>query len=362
VTSAALWLAARELASRRSRVALAALVVAAIAAAVTATELVARAREDAIAAQIDAMGPAVTVVPRGTSAGALARYELAGVLPGGVEEGVRAALGRDLRALERRIVVRREISGAVFPVVGVHPDTSLDPPPSPDAAVVGAELARRLGGATSVSVDGRPYPVAGVLPSTGSVEDLAVFLRNDAVRALAALDGVNELRVFLRAGVAPRDAEARLARAGLDAAVIRSDRGDVADHDTQASLSRHRGVAYGVMAAVAMLCLLIVAHLDAAERRVELATLVAIGASRGTVLGGLLARSAIVALAGAIGGTAGGAALAVAQDRSVVEVLASSWALATMTAAAAVVVGLVAAAPTALATVARDPVRELQEG
>jgi hypothetical protein len=112
-------------------VALAGLVIAAIAATVTAMELVARAREEAVAAQIDAMGPALTVVPRGTSAGALARYELGeGALPAGVEEAVQGALGSDLRSIERRLVVHREVAGARVPVVGVEagvvPDAGQD--------------------------------------------------------------------------------------------------------------------------------------------------------------------------------------------------------------------------------------------
>ncbi len=289
MTSPALWLAVRELVTRRRRVALAGLVIAAIAATVTATELVARAREEAVAAQIDAMGPALTVVPRGTSAGALARYELGeGALPASVEEAVRGALGSDLRSIERRLVVHREVAGARVPVVGVEAGVVPAAAQEPGSVALGSELARRLGDASNVVVDGRELQVKGVMPSTASAEDVALFMPLAAARALAAAEGVNELRLSLRAGVSPRDAEARLARATIGAAVIRSDRGDVADREAQESLSRHRGVAYAVMGAVAALCLLIAAHLDAAERRVELATLVAIGASRWTVLGALL--------------------------------------------------------------------------
>jgi putative ABC transport system permease protein len=182
-----------------------------------------------------------------------------------------------------------------------------------------------------------------------------------AARALTAVDGVNELRLSLRAGISPRDAEARLARATIGAEVIRSDRGAVADREAQESLSRHRGVTYAVMGAVAALCLLIAAHLDASERRVELATLVAIGASRWTVLGALLFRSAIVAASGAALGVVVGAALAAGQDFAVAGALGRAWPLGVATVGAAVAVGVVAAAPTALVTLARDPVRELQE-
>jgi hypothetical protein len=362
VTSPAVWLAVRELVARRRRVALAGAVIAAIAATVTATELVARAREEAVAAQIDAMGPALTLVPQGVSAGALARYELGeSALPADVEAAVRGALGGDLRSIERRLVVHREVAGARVPVVGVEAGLLPAAAREPGAAALGSELARRLGDVSSVALGGRELRVKGVLPSAGNIEDVAIFLSLAEARALAGVQGVNELRLFLRAGVSPRAAEARLARSSLGAAVIRSDRGDVADRETQESLARHRGIAYAVMGSVAALCLLIAAHLDAAERRVELATLVAIGASQWTVLGALLLRSAIVAASGAALGVVVGAALAAGQDLAVAGALGQAWSLGVATVGAAIALGVAAGTPTALATIARDPVRELQE-
>jgi putative ABC transport system permease protein len=210
-------------------------------------------------------------------------------------------------------------------------------------------------------VDGQPFRVARVLPSTGSVDDVALFVPMDTARALARQGEPNVLRLFLRAGVAPRAAEARLARAALGAAVIRSDRGDVADRDTHASLARHRGVAYALLAAVAALCLVVAAHLDAGERRVELATLTAIGASRATVLGAVLSRSAIVAAAGAACGLAAGALLAWHQDPGVLSVLPRAGPLAAATFGAAVVVGIAAAAPTAAASAIREDLRRIAE-
>lgn len=360
--SPALWLALRELAARRGRLALAGAVVAALTATVTATELVARAREEAIAARIDAIGPALTVVPRGVSAGALARYELGeGSLPPSVEAEVRRALADELRAVERRLVVHREVGGARVPVVGVEASVLSGPGRPPEEAALGAELARRVGPVSVLSIGERARAVGGVRPSAGGPEDLAVFMPLEAVRALAGGDGVNELRLFLRAGVPPRAAEARLAAAGLEASVVRTDRGEVADREVHGSLALHRGVAYALMGGIAALCLLVAAHLDASERQVELATLVAIGASRWTVLGALLSRSALVAAAGAALGAAGGAILAVAQDPAASPSLLDAARLGATAVGAALALGAAAAAPTALAAAARDPVLDLQE-
>jgi ABC-type lipoprotein release transport system permease subunit len=363
VTSPALWLALRELGVRRRRAALAVLVVAATATAATALELVGRAREEAISVQIDAIGPALTIVSPGATPGALARLELQeSTLSASVEPRVRAVLGRDLRALERRLVVQRQVAGARVPVIGVEPHLMPAAFRADATVAVGSELARRLGDASSVTVEDREYPLVGALPSTGTADDAAVLMRLGTVQALSGVDGANALRLYLRAGVSPRDAEAKLARAGLDAAIVGSDRGGVADGEAQASLARHRGVAYAIMALVAGLCLLIAAHLDASERRIEMATLVAIGASRRTVLVAIVSRSAIVAVAGAAVGAAAGATLAIGQDPSLVAVVGGPWDVVAFTIAAALGIGIVAVAPTAIVSVTRDPVRELQEG
>jgi hypothetical protein len=358
----ALWLARRELATRWPRVALAVAVVAAIAGAATAMELVARAREEAVAVRIDAIGPAVTLVARGVTAAALARYDLGpGVLPPDVPARVEAALGAELRAVEGRLVVLRDVAGTRTPVVGVPPGGSVPLPARADGVVVGSEVGRHVG-AAPLSLDGRAFRVEGTLPSTATVEDTAVFLPLEVAQGLAGVAGVNELRVFLRAGASPRDAAERLVAHAIPAAVLRADRGEVADGEAHVALARHRRAAYGVMAAVAALCLLIAAHLDASERRVEVATLVAIGAGRATVLAALVARSAIVSAAGALIGVVGGVALAAAQDPAVAASVWRAWPVAAGTLLAAVVVGVAAAGPTALACALRDPVPELQEG
>ena len=362
MTSPALWLVRRELAARGRRVALAGAVVAALAGAVMVTELVAQAREAAVTAQIDAVGPALTLVPAGMTASGLARYQIEGVLPPGTEEAARRVLGPQLRAIERRIVVQHEISGARRPVVGVDPIVGSEPVAVAGGASIGSELGRSVPVGSRIRVGAREFDVLRVLPSTASAEDLSVFLPFDDVRGFGGAIGVNELRVFLAAGVSPGDAEARLARAIPGAALVRIDRGEVAERGIQEALVRHRRVAYAVMAVVAALTLLIAAHLDATERRTELATFVALGASMGTILGGLLARSAVVAVAGAVLGTVAGAVIATMMAPSVPSTGATTWTFAAVIVGAAACLAVVAAAPTAFVSAARDPVRELQDG
>jgi hypothetical protein len=353
----AAWLVARELRVHWRRVAVAGAAVTALAAASTATELVTRGREEAVAAQIDQIGVALTVIPSGLGSSALARLDLSDrLLPPGLGARVAEALGPDLRATDVRLVLVREVSGVPTPVIGLAPGSIRS------GALLGAELARRLGSPPAVSVEGRQFRVEGVQPSAGSADDLAVFVPLTSAQALAGAGAAtNVIRVFLRAGVAPREAEDRLRAAALRAEVVRTDRGEVADDATQESLARHRHAGYAVMAAVAALCLFIAAHLDTSERRIELATLAAMGAGRSTILGAVIARSTVVASAGALVGVGAGAVLA-AGPLAGAAGIPVRWAdVAVATVAVAAAIGALAAVPTGVGATMRDPVADLQE-
>lgn len=358
--SAALWLAARELRARWRRVALAAAVVAAITAAATATEVVGRAREEAVAARLDDVGPALTIAPAGVSANALARLAPGGGrLAGGLEARVEAILGGDLRRIERRLVVTRSVAGLEVPVVGV--DRAETAGLAAGGVLLGAELARRLDGRRTVAMNGRAFEVRGALPSTGDAEDLAVLMPLEAAQALEGSAALSELRLHLAAGVPAAESQARLVAAGLGAEVVRHDRGAIAGGELQASLARHRGLAYAVMALVGTLCLLIASHLDASERRVEVSTLVAIGASPVTIAGAVVARSVLLALAGALVGVTAGFGLSALQDATTGGALARGWSVGATTLLAAAALAALAAAPTGLAAALRDPVAGLEE-
>lgn len=356
------WLAARELRARWPRVLLAAGVVAVLSGTAVTMELLARAREEAIAGRIDSMGAPLTIAPSGTTSEALGRYDLgAAVLPADAASRVAGVLGGALRRAEARLVLSVEVGGRSVPLVGLPPEV-WPGDVAPDGVLAGAELGRTMPEGSSFALRGETVSIARVAPPAGSIDDVALFVPLAVAQRLAGAAAVNELRVYLRAGEDPVQAEARL-RGGLEAAasVIRHDRGTVADGETHASLAAHRGAAYALLAAVALLCLLIAAHLDASERRLELATLVAIGAPPSGILSALVLRTAVTGAAGALLGTAAGIAVAAGQDPEV----ASAWLrwlpVGGTALLGAVLVGAAASLGVGIASLLRDPVADLQE-
>jgi hypothetical protein len=351
----AAWLALRDVTMRPKRAWMALAVVAAVTTAGVTLELVARVREEAVSARVDAMGPALTVVPMGVTRGALARLDLGqSPLPAGTANRIRATLGRDLRNMERRLVSRRAVAGREIPILGVET--------VPEGRVeLGSELARLLAWPSALAVAGRELQVASVRPSEGTIEDMAVFVPMNAAPGLVGGEAANELRLYLRAGVSPRETEERLSKAIFGARIVRANRGAVADVETPGVLAGHRRSLQLVLAAVVVLCLAITAHLDASERCLEIATLVAVGASRLAVITVILARSAVVAAAGAMLGTALGTAVAAFQDPLSAGALVGASPLLPLLIASALGVGMAAATPTAVFSASRDPVAALQE-
>lgn len=349
------WLALRELAARPGRAMQAAVLVAAAAALATGLELVARGREEAANTRIDGVGPALSIVPVGVGGSELMRLDLGGaVLPAETAARVAGALGPSLRMARERLIVRRQVAGRDVAVVGVGGTGG-------QGVELGAALAESLGQPPTIDLSGGPWAVEAVRDATGSAEDGAVFIPLRQAQRLAGLAGINEIQIYLRAGASPSAAEARLEAARLQARIEPGNRGAPADEEVQGALARGRRLAQGVLALVVGLGLAVLAHLDAAERRVEVATLRAIGAAGATVWWSLVARSVAVGLAGGILGGLAGAVLAVAQDPAAAPPLATIWSTAALVAAACAGLGALASWPTAMVMSRRDPVPWLQE-
>jgi hypothetical protein len=360
-----LWFVGRELLSRRGRAYGAVLVVASVVALSVTVELVSRAREAAVGLQLTAVGPALRVLPAGVTASSLVEDAPDRPrLPPGTVERVRRAAGTDLASLEQRTVVWMAVSGRRSHVIGVEPGAEGLPALRPHEVALGAFLASALHAdpETIIDIHGEPFQVVAVLPTRADSDDAAAFLRLEHVRGwLASADGTSEIRLQLRHGVDPATAAARLAVTVPGVSVARPDRGAVVEGEAQGVLATHRHLVWWITGVVSLVCLGISSHLDALERRREVAMLVAIGAAGHEVaVAGMLRSAALGATGGAIGFALGAAATAALDVTSAWAVL-PALSLAVSSLGATTIVGIVAGLPTGAAAALRDPVADLQD-
>lgn len=368
---ASLWLAWEELWARKRLFAGSAALVAAAVALFSATELVSQAREAAVASQIDYLGPTLRLVPAGVTSTDLARFELGdAVVPERTVSQIRRDLSTWLRASEGRLLLIEAVDAVRSPIIGMAADGGVGSLASvrslpPDDVLLGADLARQLGKQVGERVRflERSWRVHGLLPPLGSAEDLAVVTRLSALQEARGVGtGVNEIRLYARPGAPVADIVARLRDTRPELGILGgADRGGVAERQTAATLRRHRTVVYWLTGLAVAIGLTIAAYLNAAERRVEMAMLTAIGGTAVSVVVTLVARAAIIGLVGALAGYALGAGIAIAQDTGAGLSMAWSWTHPTAAILAVAALSMAATLPVCLRASYQDHVRSLQE-
>ncbi len=368
---AALWLACSELWARKRHFAGSAALVAAAVALFSATELVSRAREAAVASQIDYLGPSLRLVPAGVTSTELARFELGDrVIPERMLSLLRSQLSPWLRACDGRLLLSAPVDTVKSPIIGLAADGGIGSLASvhslpPNAVFLGADLARRLGRKTGERVNflSRSWQIHGILPPLGSAEDLAVVTHLSALQDARDVGrSLNEIRLYAEPGAPIAEVSALVRRAHPEFSILAGGaRGGVAERQTAATLLRHRKVVYWLTALAVAIGLTITAYLNAAERRIEMAMLVAMGGTSLSVLVTLVARAAMIGLVGALVGYVVGAGIAIAQDAGAGLTLAWSWTQPAAAMLAAAALSTAAAIPVSVHASYQNHVRSLQE-
>lgn len=354
------WLAGRELVGRRASLALGVLSVAAAVALTTTVELLARAREETVARRMDAMGPSLLVVRAGNDRETVSRFEAVGApLDAAEVDRIRTFLGDRARRVTGRVLGRGSVQGRELPLLGVE---AAEVPLASGEAALGAEAARRLGVGEGgeIHVAGAPHRVAVLRPFLGGGEDLAVLLPIDEARRLAGRGPVVDAVAVYGAPHVPVGRLAARLEAVPGWTVVRTERGGEAEEAIGVDLRSLRLGVYLAAAVLALLLVAVAAHRNAEDRRVEVATLAAVGASTGGLASLLLGRAALTGSCGGLVGVLVGATLAITQDGAVLTVLGGAVPFLAFSVAAALGVGLVGALPAALRAAAAEHVTALQ--
>ncbi len=368
--SPSLWLSFQELTKRRLGTAVATGVIGLAVAFAAGLELVSRAREAAVAADLDQIGPAIRVVQKGKTARNLARYELR-TAPFDTADLQR--LRRECRssasAVEGRLSLKVPFKNRMISAVGVLPDTIITPfddfrRMTESTVLIGAELASVLAvsAGQEISLQGQSFEVLAVLPETASEEDTVVFVHLSRLQQMFKLPGkLNEMRIFPAAGADIDTLVALVAARHPDMTPLTMERGETAEQSMHTTLRDHRRVLYLVTGVVIAVSVLIWSYINGTERRLELATLVAVGGSAWTVVLMILTRGAFLGVFGALLGILAGVAISLGQDlESTVRIL-PALDLVGIIVLTSTLLSAVGALPAAGLAASQDPVKVLQE-
>lgn len=324
------WIAWRELSGRKDRLILSIALFAALIALGTATEMISRSREVSLAAEIDQMGPALQLVPADVTQTELTHLEVQGRITSVGENELRDFLSGTARAIELRLIESEAIDGQTVPLIGIDKIPELDL--GPGRIVMGPIASERLSKRTGdrVSIRGRELTVSGILPGTGTSDDLALFLNradlSQWVHTGGRVDGAfNEIRVHLYPGRDPRMTGEKLRSRFPNLNVLVNDRGAVADRDANESVKKHRFAVYMVLLFVVLLSLFFAAVLNVRERSGEMMTLLGIGGTKSLIFMTLLWRNLIVTFASGLLGYGLAIFVSLMQGVSLLYLLLESW-------------------------------------
>jgi len=191
-------------------------------------------------------------------------------------------------------------------------------------------LAKKMGKreGSTIRLYGSEFEVVGILGMTGAPEDLALFLQLEKLQNLTGLPkAVNEVRLYPRTGTSSEKIKAFLRTHYPQMNVIDTSRGETAEQEIGDSLRKHRWIVYVITALTVALCTFIASYLNARERWIEMATLVAVGSTGMMVSWLLLARAVILGLFGTLIGFLLGFILALLQDFESTMHITGMWSL-----------------------------------
>lgn len=365
---AAIWIAWRELARRKSDLALSILVTAMAVALCVAVELISAAREAAVYEKIDGMGPPLVIAPGPDAQFQGKAGEGRTSFDGKILSSLKRNLSKRARAVDTRAVIDETVEGEKAIVVGIIPGEAVSSFKALNnlrafEAALGIELARKLRkeAGDTISIRGQEFIVKAVLAETAGRDDISAFVRLSELNiSEIEKEFANEIHVYPQnnSDIGKITSFLRSSYPGLKVTEI--DRGEVADREIGSSLIRYRWVIYLISALLVAVAITFESWLNVKDRKVELATLAVFGTNVSIMVNALLLRGMMVGAMGAASGLFIGAVCALLlSEMSAAMFVDSLWRLATLIGGAALISGL-AVVPAALLVIRADPVEALQ--
>lgn len=339
-------LVVKEMSRRRLGLVLSVLAAVVATAAYVAVSTLSANADESLRRSILKMGHNVHVLPKDAPVDVMAPEFGRATMPESVAE--RLAQAADLPAGHLMAFLQRRtaVEGVMTVVTGVQPYPRLDDEwveDSPAFAVTGrdevyvgsdaaAALGRRrdrpLAVGDTLTIAGRAFMVTRLMDSTGDPRDIRLYVNLKTLQDLEGeagrINGVAALgRIRTGAPGAMEEVRTRLnALVGPEAeAVVLRRTYDVGDQSRR--MLRTLGLA--LAATLLLLCGLGIAlymYSNVADRRYEMAVLMAIGYRPRQVTGALLSKVAVVGLAGGLAGLLVGAAVAVSAGPSLIAIVA----------------------------------------
>jgi ABC-type lipoprotein release transport system permease subunit len=289
-----LWLSWKELNGRKVIFSINVILIALFIALPVTLDLMGKARKGSVETRIDYIGPSLILVPKGIISSDLVTAQLKGkTFSSSKFNAIKGKFSPHLRNADTRLT--NEV------LLGT---------------VAAKKLQKKKG--NILRIQSQDFIIAGIIPTTGEIDDASVFLPLAVLQKLAKHEGrINEIRLFPASASSYEKLKERLKEFSDELNIIDAYRGDTAEKDVNATLRSYQKALYTVAFILIALCIMISTYINLDGRKAEVSTVYTVGATQGIIFQILNFRTIWITVLGSFIGQCVALLITSLQDRQV---------------------------------------------
>jgi ABC-type antimicrobial peptide transport system permease subunit len=306
-----LWLSWRELTGRKAVFFINVILVSLLVALPVSLDLMGKAKKSSVDNRIDYIGPSLIIVPKGMDSSDLvtARFKEQNY-SFTLFDSINRQFSSYLRNAEPRLTERIKVENRKMPVTGIDFASVYSYPFSKysikdNQVLLGKVASEKLGKNMNdkISINSGIYTVAGIIPTTGGIEDASMFLQLSVLQKITGNTGrINEIRLFPGSLSSYEQLKSLLKDYNSQLNTVDAYRGDTAEKEVDSTLGNYQNALYTIAFILISFCILISTYINLDSRKSEISTVYTLGTAQSIILKILTFRTVWITLLGSIAG------------------------------------------------------------
>jgi len=292
-----LWLSWRELTGRKAVFFINVILVSLLVALPVSLDLMGKAKKSSVENRIDYIGPSLIIVPKGMDSSDLVTARFKGQnYSVTLFDSISRQFSSYLRNAEPRLTERLKVDNS-------YPFTSYSI--KDNEIVIGKVASEKLGKKMydTISINSDIFTIAGIIPTTGGIEDASIFLQLSVLQKISGNTGqINEIRLFPESLSSYEQLKPLLRDYNNQLNTVDAYRGDTAEKEVDSTLGSYQKAMYTIAFILIAFCILISTYINLDSRKSEISTVYTLGTAQGIILKILTFRTLWITLLGSVVG------------------------------------------------------------
>ena len=260
-----LWLSWRELTGRKAVFFINVILVSLLVALPVSLDLMGKAKKSSVENRIDYIGPSLIIVPKGMNSADLVTAKFKGQNYSSTHfDSINRQFSSYLRNSEPRLTERLTVDSRKMAVTGIdfssvysYPFTNYSI--KDNEIVLGKVASEKLDKKMydTVSINSDIFTIAGIIPTTGGIEDASIFLQLSVLQNITGNPGqINEIRLFPESLSSYEQLKPLLKDYNNRLNTVDAYRGDTAEKEVDLTLGSYQKALYTIAFILIAFCIL----------------------------------------------------------------------------------------------------------